>query len=115
MPHMPSLGWAHFLAHLSRPTDRSPNRVDLGESDRSSWMIIPSGQDSATPGDTAKDTGDARVNSWAAPGTGSDTGAPAGPDARRRGRDWQVVSASTTSLAVAASAIRGISDTGVET
>jgi hypothetical protein len=53
-----------------------------------------------------------RISNWTAPSIGNDTGAPAGPDARRRGTDWQVVSSSTTSLAVAASAMSGISDTG---
>jgi hypothetical protein len=42
-------------------------------------------------------------------------GAPAGPDARKRRRDWQVVSSSTTSFAVAASAMGGISHTKVKT
>jgi hypothetical protein len=55
-----------------------------------------------------------QVSSWAAPGSGSGGGAPAGPDARRRGRDWHGASSSTGSFAVAASAMMGISDTGVK-
>src|SRR5882724_253902 len=115
MPHMPSLGWAlSSWTSLGEPKDYPPVRTS-GEGDRSSWVIIPSVHVPATPGDTAKDTGEERVNSWAAPGTGSDTGAPAGPDARRRRRDWQVVSSLTTSFAVEASAMSAISHTGVET
>jgi hypothetical protein len=55
-----------------------------------------------------------RVSSWAGPGTWSAAGAPAGPDARRRGQDSQAASSSMHSFAVAASAIIGFSHTGVE-
>jgi hypothetical protein len=54
------------------------------------------------------------VNNWAAPGTGNGAGAPAGPDARRLGRGWHCAFSSTGSCAVAASAMRGISHTGME-
>jgi hypothetical protein len=56
-----------------------------------------------------------RVNSWAAPGTGNGKGAPAGPGARRLGRGWHAAFSSTGSCAVVASAMRGISHTGIET
>jgi hypothetical protein len=56
-----------------------------------------------------------RVSSWVGPGTGSVEGAPAGPASQRRGKDSQVASSSMHSFAVAASAIIGISHTGVET
>jgi hypothetical protein len=112
---MPSLGWVlSSRTSLGEPKDHPTVRTS-GEGDRSSEVILPGGHAPATPGDTAKDTGDARVSSWAAPGTGIDTGVPAGPDAQRRGRDWQVASSSTTSCAVAASAMSSISDTEVET
>jgi hypothetical protein len=55
-----------------------------------------------------------QVSRWAAPGSGSGGGAPAGPDARRRGRDWHGASSSTGSFAVAASAMMGLSATGAE-
>src|SRR2546427_2608583 len=108
MPHMPSLGWALSSATLLGEPKDYPTVRTSGEGDQSSCVIIPSGHVPATPGDTAKDTGEERVNSWAAPGTGSDTGAPAGPDAQRRRRDWQGGSSSTTSCARGASAMRGI-------
>ena len=54
------------------------------------------------------------VSSWGVLRTGSDEGAPVGPDAQTRETNWQAASSSTHSFAGAASAIIGISQTGVE-
>jgi hypothetical protein len=56
-----------------------------------------------------------RVSNWAAPGTESGEEALAGPDARRLGKGLHAASSSTGSSSVAASAIIGISHTGMET
>jgi hypothetical protein len=112
---MPSLGWAFPRADLSANPGIMATVRTSREGDGSLWVLVPAGHEPAAPGGTAKGTGDARVNSWAAPGTGSDAGALAGPDARRRRKDWQVVSSSTTSFTVTTSAMGGISHTRVKT
>jgi hypothetical protein len=64
--------------------------------------------------DVVHEHGEEKVSSWAAPGTGSDGGAPAGPDVRRQGRDWQSAFSSMGSFSVIALAILGISHAGIE-
>jgi hypothetical protein len=55
-----------------------------------------------------------RVSSWGAPSIGSGTEALAGPDGQRPGRDWQYACSSLGSFSVVASALSGISHTGME-
>jgi hypothetical protein len=54
------------------------------------------------------------VSSWGAPGIGSGTEALAEPDGQRRGKDWPCAYASLDSFSVIASALSGLSHTGME-
>jgi hypothetical protein len=118
-PHLSGLRGApvchvgdHREPHAEEPEDGEPCVHDMpslekGLRSRSRW----SGTRGKEGRRVIRAPGVEQVSSWAAPGSGSGRGAPAEPDARRRGGDWHGAFSSTGSFAVAASAMIGISDT----